>query len=187
MLWGAVCLAAFGLGCRQDMHDQPRFEPFQKNAFFADGRSARPLVEGTVARGELREDDHLYRGMVLGAPAETLPVPVTRDLLHRGRERYDIYCSPCHDRVGTGKGMVVQRGLRRAASLHEQRLRDAPPGYLFDVITNGFGAMASYAAQVPAEDRWAIIAYVRALQLSQHASLGDVPDDEREALGEAGS
>jgi mono/diheme cytochrome c family protein len=177
-----VATAGLGLGCRQDMHDQPRLKPLGGSDFFADGRGARPLVEGTVARGQLREDEHLYTGKVGGQNATTLPVPLTRELLQRGRERYDIFCSPCHDRVGTGNGMVVRRGLRRAASLHDERLRGETPGYFFDVITNGFGAMSSYAAQVPVDDRWAIVAYVRALQLSQRATLEDVPESERATL-----
>jgi mono/diheme cytochrome c family protein len=185
-LCGALLAAAsLGIGCRQDMHDQPRLDPLQGSDFFADGRGARPLVAGTVARGQLREDEHLYTGKVDGRNATTLPVPVTRALLERGRERYDIFCSPCHDRVGTGNGMVVRRGLRRAASLHDERLRGETPGYFFDVITNGFGAMSSYAAQVPAEDRWAIVAYVRALQLSQRAALDDLPEGERTRLAGA--
>ena len=173
-------------GCRQDMHDQPKFKPYRGTDFFGDGRSARPLPEGTVARGHLREDAHLYTGRVNGQLATTFPFPVTETVLARGRERYGIYCTPCHGLAGYGDGMVVARGYRKAASLHVDRVRAEPPGYFYDVIANGFGAMPSYAAQIPVEDRWAIVAYVRALQLSQHATLQDVPAEKRGELGEAG-
>ncbi len=159
-----------GVACRQDMHNQPRLEPFEASDFFADGMASRKPVEGTVARGELRADDHLYRGVDAdGNFATTLPMPMTVDLLRRGRERYDIYCSPCHGRTGDGDGMVVRRGFKAPQSLHQDRLRESPPGYYFDVMTNGFGDMSGYAAQVPVEDRWAIAAYVQALQFSRHA------------------
>jgi len=164
-------------GCRQDMHDQPRYQAFERSAFFKDQRAVRPLVEGTVARGHLDADDHLFRGLVDGAPAATFPMEVTAELMARGRQRYDIYCSPCHDRTGSGQGMIVQRGYPRPSSFHEERLRKAVPGYFFGAISNGFGVMPSYAMQVPVHDRWAIIAYLRALQLSQHASTGDVPPE----------
>ena len=169
-------------GCRQDMHDQPKYEPFEASTFFPDGRASRPLVPGTVARGQLREDTHLYEGKVGGKPAETFPFPIDLKTLERGQQRYNIYCSPCHDRVGNGDGMVVRRGFRRPPSYHIERLRQAPPGYLYDVIANGFGAMQDYAAQIPVRDRWAIVAYVRALQLSQNAALNDVPVTERQNL-----
>jgi len=178
----ALAAGALVAGCRQDMHDQPRYEPFEKSDFFGDARASRPLVEGTVARGELRENAHLYTGKVDGQDAATFPVEVTAELLARGRERFDIFCSPCHDRTGRGNGMIVQRGFRRPISFHDPRLRAALPGHFFDVMTNGFGAMSSYASQVPVRDRWAIAAYIRALQLSQHASLEDVPEVERAAL-----
>jgi hypothetical protein len=164
------------------MHDNPRHEPLEASSFFADRRSAREPVPGTVARGELREDEHLYTGKVGGKLAATFPFAVTRERLERGRERFDIYCTPCHDRLGTGLGMVVRRGFRRPPSLHDERLRQAPPGHFFDVMTNGFGAMASYAVEVPVEDRWAIAAYVRVLQLSQRAPLSAVPASERPRL-----
>ena len=177
-----LALVLLGLGCRQDMHDQPRYKPLAKSDFFGDGRSARHPVEGTVARGQLREDEHLHTGRVNGELAATFPLGVTAELLARGRDRYDIFCSPCHDRVGRGQGMVVQRGFRQPTSFHDERLRAALPGYYFDVMTNGFGAMSSYASQVPVRDRWAIAAYIRALQLSQHARLDDVPESERGSL-----
>jgi mono/diheme cytochrome c family protein len=176
-----VCLILVS-ACQQQMADQPRYEPLQKSAFFGDERSARPLVEGTVARGQLRANEHLYTGKYQGKLAETFPYRVTYGALARGQERFNIYCSPCHDRVGTGQGMVVHRGFRVPPSFHIDRLRAAPVGHFFDVITHGFGAMADYAEQISPQDRWAIVAYIRALQLSQHAALADVPADERQRL-----
>jgi mono/diheme cytochrome c family protein len=164
------------------MHDQPKYIPLRESAFFADSRSARPLVEGTVARGQLRDDDLLYTGRVNGQDATVFPAPVTAATMARGRERFDVYCSPCHGRTGQGDGMVVLRGYRRPPSFHQDRLRSAPIGHFFDVITNGFGAMPDYASQVRTEDRWAIIAYVRALQLSEHATLADVPTADRDRI-----
>jgi hypothetical protein len=165
--------------CGGDMSDQPREKPFAASDFFGDGRSARPLVEGTVARGHLDLDEHLNEGKVDGKDATTFPFPVDRAVLERGRERFDIFCAVCHDRAGYGNGMVVRRGFRRPPSFHIDRLRKAPPGYLFGVITKGFGTMASYADRVPVRDRWAIVAYLRALQLSQDATPDDVPPAER--------
>jgi mono/diheme cytochrome c family protein len=164
------------------MHDQPKYVPLRESTFFADSRSARPLVEGTVARGQLREDELTYTGKVNGQEATVFPAPVTAQTMARGRERFDIYCSPCHGSTGQGDGMVVLRGYRRPPSFHQDRLRGAPVGHFFDVITNGFGAMPDYASQVRAEDRWAIVAYVRALQLSEHATLADVPQSERDRI-----
>jgi mono/diheme cytochrome c family protein len=169
-------------GCQQKMADQPRYEPLVKSDLFADGRSARPLVEGTVARGQLRSDEALYTGKVNGNLMEPLPFPATKDVLLRGQERFNIFCSPCHDRLGTGQGMVVKRGLRAPPSFHTDRLRTAPAGHFFDVITHGFGLMQDYAVQISPEDRWAIVAYIRALQLSQNAKLTDVPEAERRSL-----
>ena len=169
-------------GCQQKMADQPRYEPLSRSTFFGDERAARPLVEGTVARGQLRSDEHLYTGKEGGKLVDTFPFPVTPSTLARGQERFNIYCSPCHDRVGTGQGMIVRRGYRAPASFHMDRLRQAPAGYFFDVMTNGFGAMPDYAQQVYPEDRWAIVAYIRALQLSQHATLADLPEDQRRQL-----
>src|SRR5262249_38736533 len=175
-------LVAAGSACRQDMHDQPKYIPLRQSAFFGDERSARPIVAGTVARGQLREDTLLYTGKVNGADATMFPFPIDAQVMARGHERFDIYCSPCHGRTGQGDGMVVRRGFRRPPSFHQDRLRNAPVGQIFDVITNGFGAMPDYAAQVPAADRWAIIAYLRALQLSEHATVADVPADRRNGL-----
>ncbi len=168
--------------CRQDMHDAPRYDTYEPSSFFSDKRSARPHVEGTIARGQLELDPHLYQGKTDGKPAETFPFDVTRAVLERGRERYDIYCAPCHSQVGDGYGMIVQRGMRQPPSFHVERLQKAPPGYYFDVITNGFGAMYDYSDRIEAKDRWAIVAYIRALQKSRNATLADVPETEREKL-----
>jgi len=169
-------------GCRQDMHDQPKYKPYRPSAFFADGRSERTPVEGTIPRGFLREDELLETGKVNGQDATEYPFPIDEAVMQRGRGRFDVYCSPCHSRTGDGSGMVVQRGYRRPPSLHIQRLLDAPPGHIFDVITNGFGAMPDYASQIRVTDRWAIAAYIRALQLSQHAAAAELPPDSRRNL-----
>jgi mono/diheme cytochrome c family protein len=164
------------VGCRQDMHDQPRFKPLAESDFYADLRSSRAPVDGTVARGQLHEDAYFYTGKIGANPGNYMPseVPVNEETLARGRERFNIYCAPCHSRVGDGNGMVVQRGYRHPPTYHQDRLRQAPLGYFFDVMTNGFGAMPDYAAQIPAQDRWCIVAYIRALQLSQNATSADV-------------
>jgi mono/diheme cytochrome c family protein len=178
----AAAMLALGTACRQDMHDQPKYIPLRPASFFPDDRSARPLVPGTVARGQLREDALLYTGKTNGADATEFPFPVTDAVMARGQERFNIYCSPCHGRTGLGDGMVVRRGYRHPPSFYDDRLRAAPIGHFFDVMTNGFGAMPDYAAQIKVEDRWAIAAYLRALQLSGHATLADVPPAEREKL-----
>ncbi len=170
---GVGVVLAVLAGCRQDMHDQPRYKPLAKSDFFADRRAARTPVDDTVAQGQLHDDVYFYTGKIGDNPGDFMPFPVTEKELARGRERYNIYCAPCHSRVGDGNGMIVQRGLKRPPSFHEVRLQRAPLGYYFDVITNGFGAMPDYAAQVPAGDRWRIAAYIRALQLSQHATVAD--------------
>jgi mono/diheme cytochrome c family protein len=175
---GCVALGA----CRQDMHDAPRYEPLEASTFFADGRGSRLPVVNTVSRGSLREDEHLYQGKINGQLADVFPMPVTIAVMERGQERFNVFCSPCHGRTGQGNGMVVQRGFRAPPSYHEDRLRNAPVGYFFDVMTNGFGAMQDYAAQVPVTDRWAIAAYIRALQFSQRATVNDVPADRRADL-----
>lgn len=179
---GLLLLAALAAGCRQDMHDQPRFKPLAKSDFYPDHRSARPLVEGTVARGQLRDDEALYTGKNGKELTRVFPFPITAQVLARGQQRFSIHCTPCHGRLGNGEGMVVQRGFKRPPSFHVDRLRQAPPGYFFDVMTIGFGAMSDYSAQLDAEDRWAIVAYIRALQLSQHATLADVPEARRAEL-----
>jgi hypothetical protein len=169
--------------CRQQMADQPRYEALEASAFFADHRSARPLPEGVVARGFLNEDDHLYRGRVNDQLATTFPFEITADVLARGRERYNIFCTPCHDRAGSGNGMAVRRGFRSPPpTFHMDRLRDAPVGHFYDVITNGFGAMNDYAVQIEVRDRWAIVAYVRVLQLSENVNVQELPPRDRQEL-----
>ena len=184
VLLAAFALGAVAAGCRQDMHDQPRYKPLAASDFFDDGRSSRPKVEGTVARGQLRENTHLYTGRVDGELSTSFPFPVTRETLARGRQQFEIFCRPCHGGLGNGNGVIVQRGFTQPTSFHDPRLRRMAPGYVFDVVTNGFGAMTSYATRVPPEDRWAIAAYIKALQLSQGARLADVPSDERRELME---
>jgi mono/diheme cytochrome c family protein len=164
------------------MHDQPKMKPLRGSDFFADNRSARPLVPGTVARGGLREDAAYHTGKLGNEFVTTPPVPVDVPLLARGREQFEVFCSPCHGRTGRGDGMVVQRGFKKPPSFHIDRLRQAPVGYFYDVMTNGFGAMSDYAPQIPVRDRWAIAAYVRALQLSQYAPVADVPAGKRADL-----
>jgi len=180
-----VAAALLAAGCRQDMHDAPRYEAYEASASFADNRASRVAPAGTVARGWLRDDEALYTGKIAGQPVDEYPFAITRADLARGQERFNIYCTPCHGKLGDGNGMVVQRGLRQAASYHQDRLRQEKLGYFYDVITNGFGAMQGYAEQIPVRDRWLIVAYVRALQLSQHASVNDVPADRRGDLDRA--
>jgi mono/diheme cytochrome c family protein len=163
-------------GCRLDMHVQPKQNPLSRSDFFPDQRSERPPVEGTVARGQLHADTYFYTGKIGNNPGDYMPFPVTMEVLQRGRERYNIYCSPCHSLLGDGNGFVPSRGFpRKPPSYHIERLQKAPLGYFYDVITNGFGIMPDYAAQIPPEDRWKIVAYIRALQLSQNATRADVP------------
>ena len=157
------------------MHVQPKLKPLRQSDFFEDGRGSRPLLPGTVARGQLRADTYFYTGMVNGQPGDQMPMPVTKELLERGQQRFNIYCTPCHSRIGDGNGMIVQRGYRHPPSFHDPKLLNAPIGHFFDVMTNGFGAMPDYAVQVQPRDRWAIAAYIRALQLSQHATAAQVP------------
>lgn len=172
----AIALAALaGAGCRQDMHNQPRLEPLEASDFFDDGRASRPEVTGAVARGELRVDDHLYTGYVDGELAETFPFPITRDVILRGRERFEIFCRPCHGQLGNGEGAVVQRGFQQPPTYHSVELRRAPPGHFYSVITNGYGRMFSFNDRIPVRDRWAIVAYIRALQLSQAAEINELP------------
>lgn len=170
--------------CRQDMYNQPKLKPLAPTKFFNDATSARPLPAHVVARGELDEDPILFRGREAdGTFAATLPVPVTRQLLERGRERYNVFCSVCHAADGAGRGMIVQRGFPPPPTFHLDRLRDAPPGYLFDVITNGYGVMYPYGYRLPdVQDRWAVVAYLRALQLAHDGRPGDVPPAERARL-----
>ena len=171
--------------CRVDMHVQPRYNPLGASSFFPDGRSERPMVPGTVPHGMLRTDQLRYTGKINGVAANEFPFPITRADLDRGRERFNIYCSPCHDYTGTGNGMMVQRGFQQPPSYHTERLRNMPVGHFFDVITNGYGAMYSYAGRVEPDDRWRIAAYIRVLQASEHATVNDVPADKRGQLEKA--
>jgi hypothetical protein len=174
-LFGLALLAVLATaGCRNDMHDQPRFKPLAESDFYPDLRSARQPVEGTVARGQYHEDSYFYTGRVGNNPGDYMPFPVTQEVLDRGRQRFDIYCTPCHGRMGDGNGMIPQRGFQHPPTYHSDRLRKAPLGYFFEVMTEGFGAMPDYAEQIPPRDRWAIVAYIRALQLSQNATQADV-------------
>jgi len=183
-LAGTLCAAAYLLvlgGCQQDMAHQPKYRPLAPSTFFEDGRSERPPVENTVERGALADDD-----LNIPKDSNAFPLPVTQQLLERGQERYKIFCSPCHGLQGDGHGMVAIRGMKHPPSFHQDRLRQSPVGYFYDVITHGFGAMYDYSAQIPPRDRWAIIAYVRALQLSRNAPAADLPAALRQKLG-AGS
>jgi mono/diheme cytochrome c family protein len=180
---GLALVALLALGCRQDMHDQPRYKPLRASAFFADGMASRQPVGGTVARGQLREGVRYFTGRDENEAFVTaLPVALDRPLLLRGRERYDAFCAPCHGRLGDGDGMVVLRGFRRPPSLLQPRVQEQPIGYYYDVVTAGFGVMPAYAAQIPPRDRWAIAAYLRALQLSQGAPVAELTPDERARL-----
>ena len=177
-----VCLATlavFTAGCqiRQDMADQPKNRPLSPSPFFEDGRSERPLLENTVARGSLADDE-----LFVPKESNAFPLPLTSELLKRGQERYKIFCTPCHGLQGDGNGMVSMRGMKHPPSYHDARLRQVPNGYIYDVITNGFGGMLGYSAQIPAADRWAIVAFVRALQLSRNVPASELPPDVREKL-----
>ena len=174
----AALLVLTAAGCRQDMHNQPKYIPLRPSDFFADHRSERPLVDGTVARGHLDDDTLFYTGKGPdGKPSNEFPFPVTRQVLERGQQEYNAYCTPCHDTLGYGLGMIVRRGYRHPPSYHIDRLRTIPNGYIYDVIKNGFGAMPDYAAQIAPADRWAIVSYIRVLQRSQHAAPKDIPAD----------
>lgn len=179
LLLSALCF----LGCRQKMSVQPKYDPLEPSDFFADGMSARPRIPGTVARGEVNLTGFYATGKINGQDGDGFPMPITMDVMNRGQERFNIYCSECHGRLGDGNGMVPSRGYRHPPSYHTDTLRMAKTGHFFDVITNGFGAMPSYADQVPVPDRWAIIAYIRALQISEHATVNDVPPNMRSSLG----
>jgi mono/diheme cytochrome c family protein len=168
--------------CRQKMANQPRYDPLEPSTFFEDGMSARPRIANTVARGELVTDPFLATGKVNGQLANGYPFAVTADVIDRGHQRYDIYCSECHGRLGDGNGMIPARGYRRPPSFHTEALRNQTTGHIFDVMTNGFGAMPPYGTMIPPRDRWAIVAYIRALQLSQHATVADVPAADRPLL-----
>lgn len=178
-----LALALLATGCRQDMHDQPVAEPFEESTFFADGVANRPFPEGTVARDHLRDDTAFYTGLTADdAMVTDFPLAVDPVLLTRGQDRFNTFCAPCHDRTGSGLGMIVRRGFKQPTSFHDERLRQQPVGYFYAVISNGFGDMSSYAAQMPPADRWAVVAYLRTLQWSQKVSLETVPADVRERI-----
>lgn len=179
--WIMLCLVSMA-GCGMNMRDQFRYEPYERSTFFADDQSSRQPVANTVARGQLQSDAQLYTGKDGDQMIDTLPIGVNADVLARGQQRYNVFCAPCHGLAGDGNGVVVQRGFPAPPSLHQDRLRDAPVGHYFDVITNGFGRMYPYDYRIPVEDRWAIVAYIRALQLSQNARIEDVPAQERQPL-----
>ena len=183
-----ACLSAIlvCVGCRQEMRNDSRLKPLQEDLFFPDGNASRPLVPNTVARGFTNNDDFFFCGEVNGKLVRGFPASVTREEIDRGRDRFNIYCSVCHGPVGEGEGMIVQRGFPQPPSFHDQRLRDAPEGHFFFVITHGYGAMYPYADRVPPEDRWAIIAYIRALQLSRNSTINDVAPNRRSELNRAG-
>ena len=184
---GALALLALLAltGCHRDMRDQPKYRGFRESSFFADGRSIRPAVPGTIPVGYLKSDSLLFTGKMNGKPVDMFPFAVDRAVLERGRDRFNIYCSPCHDYTGSGNGMIVQRGLKKPPSFHDYRLRVAPAGYFFDVITNGFGVMYDYSYQLRPEDRWAVVAWVRTLQTAARGNLADVPADQRGRLDQA--
>lgn len=175
LAFGAAAAFLFIAGCRQDMQDEPKMIPQRGTTFFADGRSARPQVVHTVARGQLDEDQYFYTGLLDGKEQDAMPYPVTLEVLERGQERFNVYCTPCHSRVGNGDGMIVQRGYKPAGNYHDAKRLAEPLSHYFFVMTNGYGAMPDYSAQIAPVDRWAIAAYIRALQLSQNATLADVP------------
>lgn len=180
-----LCAAAgmvFLTGCQQDMARQPKNKPLSPSPFFDDGRSERPLVENTVARGSIADDD-----LFVPKDSNAFPLPLTPELLKRGQDRYRIFCTPCHGLQGDGNGMIAMRGMKHPPSYHDARLRQVPNGYIYDVITNGFGAMLGYSAQIPPKDRWAIIAYVRALQLSRNAPVSELSPEQRQKLNSGGS
>jgi mono/diheme cytochrome c family protein len=184
----AFCILHFAFlltACRQKMASQPRYDPLEPSDFFADGMASRPRIPGTVARGEANVDPILSTGKINGQDIDGFPMQVTAAMLERGHERFDIFCSECHGRLGDGNGMIPSRGYRHPPSFHTATLRTAKTGHFFDVMTNGFGAMPPYANQVPVNDRWAIVAYIRTLQVSQNATINDVPPDEQAKLGGA--
>lgn len=192
----AALAAALALlaGCRSEMYEQPRYEPLEPSSFFEDGSSSRPLVAGTVAREDARgappagaDEDVFYTGWDKGKPAEAVPFPVDRAVLERGRERYEIFCTPCHGYSGDGRGVIVRRGFNPPPPYYSEELRQQPIGHFFDVMTRGYGTMYSYATRVPPRDRWAIAAYIRVLQLSQHAEAADLSDEDRQKLSAEGT
>ena len=182
--WLALCMVLWAGGCRRDMYDQPKYEAYEPSTFFGDGTSSRPIVAGTVARDELRADTLYYEGKVDGKDADVFPFAIDEATLELGRERYMIYCTPCHGQLGNGRGMVVRRGFSPPPTFHSEYLRKIPVGHFFNVITHGYGAMYSYAARIPVRHRWAIAAYIRALQYSENASPEDLNAEDRKILAE---
>jgi mono/diheme cytochrome c family protein len=181
-LFTVLVFSVLGAGCRKGMVNQQHLKPLAEETFFKDGSEARPIPPHTIARGQLNEDQQFFEGKSGGQLVATFPAPVTRQMIQDGRESFDVYCAVCHGRTGEGNGMIVERGFPAPPSLHEERLRKAPVGHFFDVITNGYGIMYPYASRVKTEERWAIVAYIRALQLSQHATLDDADPLDREQL-----
>jgi mono/diheme cytochrome c family protein len=183
-----LALSLLAGGCsRLDMQDQPKYRPQRPSDFFADGRSERQPVEGTISRGALDEDTEFYTGKdAAGKDVEVFPIAIDKAVIVRGQQRYEVFCSPCHGRIGNGLGMIVRRGFKQPPSYHTDRLRDAPVGHLYDVISNGYGAMLNYATQVQPHDRWAIVAYVRALQYSENANINDLPAEARSRVPATG-
>jgi hypothetical protein len=182
--WLAVCLVLWAGGCRKDMYDQPRYETYEPSTFFGDGISSRPIVAGTVARGELRADSAYYEGKVDGKDVDVFPFAIDEATLELGRTRFMIYCTPCHGQLGDGRGMVVRRGFSPPPTFHSDYLRKIPVGHFFSVMTNGYGAMYSYAARIPVRHRWAIAAYIRTLQYSQNADRSDLTESDIKSLAE---
>jgi Cytochrome C oxidase, cbb3-type, subunit III len=183
ILVGTLCLFAYG--CHLDMYDQPKYKPLSSSSFYSNGQSSRPLIEGTVPRGQVHTDELLYTGKINGNFADVFPFPITREVVERGQDRFNTFCTPCHGRLADGDGMVVQRGFPKPPSFHADSVRTEPAGFYFDVISNGFGRMYSYAPSVPVHDRWAIVAYIRALQLSWMVPISEVPDSVRTKLEES--
>lgn len=182
LLAGLAALIFILAGCRLDMHIQPKYLPYEPTDFFSDGRSERQPVAGTIARGQLRLDELFYTGKENGVEADEFPFPITHADLERGQERYNIYCVPCHDYLGNSYGFIVRRGFPLPASYHIQRLREAPAGHFYGVITNGMGAMYSYADRLDPADRWRIVAYIRVLQTARNSHLSDIPADQQQKL-----
>jgi hypothetical protein len=186
VLFAVPAAALLLAGCRQDMQDQPKFKPLGETAFYADKRESRPLLANTVARGDLHDGDPEFYTGKTGKDGkddvDVFPIAVTEEFIERGHQRFDVFCSPCHGRLGNGLGMIVRRGFKQPPSYHTDKLRNAPVGHFYDVVTNGYGAMYNYAAQIQPRDRWAIIAYIRTLQYSQNVKVADLSAEQRAKL-----
>ncbi|HTR81735.1 MAG TPA: cytochrome c [Bacteroidota bacterium] len=183
VVMSAICLISSG--CHLDMDDQPKYKPLSSSSFYHNGQSSRPLIEGTVPRGSVQPDEFLYTGKRNGNFADAFPFPVTHQVLDRGKDRFTTFCTPCHGQLGDGLGMIVQRGFPQPPSFHADSVRAEPAGFYFDVITHGFGRMFSYAPSVPVNDRWAIVAYIRALQMSRRIPISEIPDSIKTRLAES--